>query len=210
MKKCVWLLLFVTILGFSFQGKAQSEEAQQLLLNVEKLAQLRQMLADLKNGYQILFEGYNTIKNISEGSFKLHKTFLDGLLEVSPAVRNYYKVAGIVSSQITLVKEYKAAIRHFIESKQFAPDEISYLEHVYQNILEKSLKNLDALATILTEGKLRMSDEERLQAIDTIYSDMQEKLTFLRHFNNKNKVLALQRAHEQSSINRMKKLYGVH
>ena len=84
MKKSVWTL-FVFLLPFLC--KAQSYEAQQLLLDVQKLSQLKQMLADLKKGYEVLYEGYTNIKNISKGSFDLHQAFLDGLLEVSPAVK---------------------------------------------------------------------------------------------------------------------------
>jgi selenocysteine-specific translation elongation factor len=54
-----------------------------------------------------------------------------------------------------------------------------------------------------------MSDAERLKGIDKIHADMQEELLFLRHFNNNNSVLALQRAKEQNEIRLMQKMYGV-
>jgi hypothetical protein len=209
MKKCTVILLFILSLTLTSQSKAQSEEVEQLLLNVEKLAQLRQMLSDLKKGYEVLSKGYTTIKNISEGNFHLHEAFLDGLLQVSPLVRNYRKVAGIISYQIQLVQEYKAAFRRFKESSQFTSQEMDYLSQVYSRLLEESVKNLDALATILTSGVLRMSDGERLSAIDTIYADMQDKLAFLRHFNNQTSILALQRARQTQEIQNTKKLYGI-
>ncbi len=42
MKK--YIMIFCFSLGFCFQASAQSPEAQQLLLNVEKLARLKQIL----------------------------------------------------------------------------------------------------------------------------------------------------------------------
>jgi DNA repair ATPase RecN len=126
MKKGI-LILFIIITGSSSKLSAQAEEIEQLLLNVEKLAQLKQILADLKKGYEIVSKGYTTIKNISEGNFNLHKTFLDGLLEVSPTVRNYKKVAGIINHQIAIVKEYKQAFSRFKEEGNFTPGEIDYL-----------------------------------------------------------------------------------
>ena len=65
MKKCiaiVWVILF----SFSGQVMAQSTEIQQLLLNVEKLAQLKKILSNMKKGYEIVSNGYNTIKDISK------------------------------------------------------------------------------------------------------------------------------------------------
>ena len=209
MKRCVWMIVTAMSLTFSFRALAQSEEAQQLLLNVQKLAQLKQMLADLKKGYEIVFRGYTTIKNISEDGFNLHQAFLDGLLQVSPAVRNYKKVADILSFQIKLVQEYKSAYRRFKESDRFTPEEIDYLGKVYANLFDQSLKNIEALSTVLTAGKLRMSDDERLDAIDTLFRDMQEKLTFLRQFNTRASILALQRTREQNNVRTTRKLYGL-
>lgn len=208
MRKTIFMLLLMVI-GMSTQLSAQSDEAQQLLLNVEKLAQLKQILGDLKKGYQIVSMGYNTIKNISQGTFNLHKAFLDGLMEVSPAVRNYKKVADIINCQIVMVKEYKNAYGRFKQDDNFTPQEINYLGSVYSNLFNQSLKNLDALATVITANKLRMSDDERLKAVDEIFNDMQDKLLFLRHFNNNTTILAIQTAREKKDANSVQKIYGI-
>jgi len=186
--------------------QAQGEEAQQLLLDVEKLVQLKQLLADLKKGYEILFAGYSSIKKVSEGTFNLHKAFLDKLLDVSPAVKNYGKIPQIIAFQLALVKEYKTALRQYYANNQFTIEELEYIRKVYAQLLAGSIKNLDALSTVLTAHQLRMTDDERLSAIDGIHKDMQDKLTFLRYFHNKNTVLGLQRAKEQSEVNTLKKI----
>lgn len=204
------ILLWLLITGLAMPGASgQSHEAVQLGLNIEKLAQLKSILSNLKKGYEIVFNGYNTVKSISEGNFKIHQIFLDGLMEVSPAVRKYRKVAGIIDYQIVLVREYKSAFNRFKGMNWFNPNEITYMERVYGNLFNSSLKNLDELATVITANKLRMSDDERLGAIDRIFADMEDKLNFLRHFNTQANILALQRAREQTDINGMKSLYDV-
>jgi hypothetical protein len=209
MKKCVMVVLLAGALVYSSCARAQMQEAEQLLLNVEKLAQLKSILEDLKKGYQIVFEGYTTIKNLSEGSFQLHQVFLDGLLQVSPVVKNYRRIPDIIRAQISLVKEYKVAYRQFVESGQFSVEEVSYLEKVYENLFNQSVKSLEVLASVITAGELRMSDEERLTAIDTIWKDVSESLTFLRHFNGEAKVLALQRAKGKVEISLLQKLFSI-
>ncbi len=188
---------------------AQSAEVQQLLLNVEKLAQLKQILTDLKKGYDIASAGYGKIKDISQGNFGIHELFLDGLLTVNPNLRKYRRVADIISYQVKLLNEYKAAYNHFRASGSFTPEELSYLSKVYGNLFNRSLENLDELAMILTASELRMSDDERLSAIDRLYDDMTEKLSFLRAFNKKTSVLDVQRQQRIKENTQMKKIYGV-
>lgn len=80
--------------------------------------------------------------------------------------------------------------------------------NVYSNLFNKSLQNLDELTMVITTGKLRMSDDERLNAIDRIYIDMGDKLVFLRTFNKENNVLAIQRGREMVDTKVSKKLNG--
>lgn len=207
MKKCV-LGLFVIII-FSGSSFAQTQEAKQLLLDVEKLAQLKSILSDMKKGYEILSGGYNTIKNISEGNFKLHDLFLNSLLQVSPTVRKYQRITDIIQAQIHIVSEYKVALNQFGLSGQFSTREMAYISKVYSNLFNRSLQNLDDLASVITANKFRMTDNERLSSIDDIWKETSDELTFLRHFNKHTKILALQRAKDHNDILMMNQLYHV-
>lgn len=206
MKKII-IILFLAL--STIKASAQAEELQQLALNIEKLAQFKQILSDLKKAYEILYGGYTTIKNISEGNFSLHQTFLDGLLKVSPAVQKYKKVADIISLQLQLVKEYKAAFTRFKNNNWFRPEEIDYMGKVYSNLFKKSLQHLDDLVMVLTANQLRMSDDERLNRIDQIFSGMQDKMVFLRNFNSNTSILGIQRSKEKADVDIMQKIYDV-
>ncbi len=204
MKRILIILLFV-----SNVCQGQSQEAKQLMLDVEKLAQLKLMLQHMKDGYKILHTGYTTISDLSKGNFNLHKTFLDGLLQISPAVRKYKKIADIIDFQLKIVKEYKSAFNEFKGSKQFTPDEIEYMGKVYGNLFKESLKKLEELAMIITAGELRMTDDERIKAIDRIYADVEEQYLFLNEFNNSTALLSAQRDNEQREIDLMRKIHGI-
>lgn len=82
------------------------------------------------------------------------------------------------------------------------------MDNVYTNLFNKSLQNLEELTMVITAGKLRMSDDERINAIDRIYNDIADKLVFLRTFNNENNVLAIQRGREMVDTKVSKKLNG--
>lgn len=205
--KTLWIMLLIT--GSAYLAKAQSAEVQQLLLNYEKLTQLKNILTDMKKGYEIVSKGYSTIKNISEGNFNLHDAFINGLMAVSPAIKNYKRVPDIINYQKNIVKEYKQAFKRFKSSGHLTPEEIEYLAKVYGNLFNQSLQNLDELATVITSSKLSMSDDERLQAIDRIFGDTEDKLQFLRDFNRKTSLLVIHRQKEKQDVEASQKLHNI-
>lgn len=206
--------MLILSMGLAFLCKphllfSQSQEVQQLLLDVEKLAQFKQILNDLKKGYDILSNGYNTIRNISQGNFNLHQNFLDGLLQISPTVQKYERIADIFQYQLRIVKEYKAAFNQFKNDRNFTLDEIGYLGQVYSHLFNESIGNLDDLITVITAGKLRMSDDERLKAIDHVWSETEDQYAFLKDFNSSTAMLSMARKKEQQEVNVLKKLYDI-
>lgn len=210
MKKTIKIPLTLLVCYLLFApatGRGQTQEVVQLLLNVEKLSQLKSILTDMKKGYEIVSKGYNAVKNISQGNFSLHETFIDGLMLVSPEVKKYHRVADIIRYQSAIVSEYKSAFGRFKTSGTFSPEEINYLGNVYGQLTRQSVDNLDQLLTVITASQLRMSDEERLQAIDRIFADTEDKLVFLRDFNRQAGILNLQRKKEQSDTRNLQNIY---
>ncbi|WP_343617367.1 TerB family tellurite resistance protein [Flavobacterium sp.] len=200
MKKILILGIIIIFLFVPDKSNAQSAEIQQLILNIEKLSQFKKILSDMKKGYELLSGGYKTVKDMSEGNFSLHKAFLDALMQVSPMVKNYKRVGDIVNYQILLVKESRNSLGRLTKSENFSEKEIRYFDQVYGNLLSESLRNLDELTMVITADKLRMSDDERLEAIDTIYLQMQDKLFFMRDFSSSANVLLLRRAKEKKDV----------
>jgi len=210
MKKIVIILLLVIgITATTQKANAQSisQDIEQLVLDIEKLTQFKAILSDMKTGYTLLTQGYNQVKDISKGNFNIHSAFLNSLMAVSPEVRKYGRIADIIIAQASIVSEYKYTWKQAKASGHFNVQELLYMNGVFTQLLNQSVNNLTDLANVITAGKLRMSDAERLQSIDQIYSDTQNKLVFLRDFDNKVAVLAVQRQKEQNDVNTMQKLY---
>lgn len=207
--KIIVIVLYIAFSLIHLKVNAQSAEVQQLLLNVEKLEQFKKILSNMKKGYEIVSNGYNTIKDISKGDFNMHDTFLNALLQVSPTVKKYKRVADIITCQTQIIKEYKLAFRRFNSSNLFNSSELNYISSVYNNLVGKSIQNLNELAIVITAGKLRMSDDDRIIAIDRVYNEVADKLVFLRSFNNETNVLAVQRGREMVDTKVSKKLNGL-
>jgi len=204
----LFLLAGCLVIGWCQPVHAQVQEAEQLALDIEKLAQMKSILTEMYDGYKILTSGYNTVKSLAQGNFNLHQDFLNGLLSVSPAVKKYGKVADIITAQGTLVTEYKAAFNNFKKAQVFSSDELNYINTIFGNLFDRSVDNLDELVSIITDSKLRMSDAERLTAIDHLYDDMNDKISFLRSFSSRTGMLAGQRQKALQDNTTIQSLYG--
>ncbi|AGA80304.1 hypothetical protein [Echinicola vietnamensis] len=200
MKIKLLILMLMGALAWGNPVRAQSQEAVQLVLNFEKLNQLKQILQDMYKGYHLLSTGYKTVKGIAEGDYKLHEAFLDGMLAVSPEVRRYYRIAEIVRYQQLIIQEYTATYRQLSRDGKMGLAELEYLSSVYRHLFKESLKSLDELAMVLTSGKLRMDDHERIEAIDRVFGEMQSMLVFVRKTNSKVKMLNEQRKQLENNL----------
>lgn len=209
MKNLFISLALATILTAGQNSFGQVVEIQQLILNWEKLRQLEEILDNMYRGYKILDKGYTTIKNIAEGNYTIHQLFLDGLLAVNPTVRNYHRIPNIIGYQKLLIKEYRRAYDRFRQDPNFTLDELEYLGSVYRFLFDASIRNIDELLMVITASQLRMSDAERMQAIDRIFFDMEDKVIFLRSFNSNTQLLAIQRAKSRNDVKTMRQLYGI-
>jgi len=190
-----WVLMLTAPVVVKAQSLAQTIE--QLSLDYEKLADYKQILADMYKGYTVIRAGYENIKSIAAGNFSLHQGFLNSLLAVSPAVAGDVRIANIINNEAELVKQYQAG------------EKLGYTGTLGSNLLSGSLRNLDELTMVITAGTLRMSDAERLAAIDRIDRDMRERLTFLRVFVSEAAIEAGQKGVDQNNISTMKGLYGI-
>jgi hypothetical protein len=130
-------------------------------------------------------------------------------MTISPSIRNYGRIAEIVSMQASLVSEYKSASSRFRQSGSFNASELSYMGDVYSRLFSESLDNLMELSHVLTVNQLRMSDAERIKAIDRLYATSSDKLQFLRSFNRQGVLLAIQRTKDAADTRTLKQLYGI-
>ncbi|WP_392470266.1 TerB family tellurite resistance protein [Sphingobacterium cellulitidis] len=207
MKICRLLLL--TTLWLVLPGKrilGQSAEISQLILNVEKLTQMKKILSQMKQTYSVLNKGYGMIRDLSKGNFDLHRIFLQGLFEASPSVRRYHKVKLVIDLQLQVVSLTKRFIQRFRNSGLFSLEELQYLSLVQEKALEESLMILQELIVLVVDGKLKMNDGERLLAIDVLYSKMERSVEYLRTMVNSTDILRYQRMRESRDIDRMEEM----
>jgi hypothetical protein len=80
---------------------------------------------------------------------------------------------------------------------------------VFSGLLNCCEDLIGQLTDLLADGKLQMTDDERLQRIDEVHAAMKDREKFVLSFSKETKMLALQRAKETNDINVLRRLNGV-
>lgn len=210
------ILLLATVGLFAFHSsKAQTtdewlnQKSTQKKYLLQQIAALQVYLGYAKKGYNIATSGINTIRNIKNGDFNLHRDFFNRLKNVNPAIRRYAKVADIIAYQVKIIKQTKVTLQQIRETKQFTETELDYCKQVFDNLLDECMNRVEELILVTTSGKLEMKDDERLKRIDRLYADVQDKYSFTCAFSEDMGILAVQRLGEQMEINRSKLINGI-
>lgn len=202
--KSILLFMLLPCLGYG-----QSVEIQQLVLNMEKLAQLKATYQTMLDGYRTLEKGYNQVRDLSKDNFLLHKDYLDGLLAVSPSVQQYGRIQAMVQQHTTLVQEYTTNLRQLQAGRMLQASELYQVKSSMAELVHHSATAVDELVEVLTPGRLRMSDEERISMIHRLDAVVSENLQELRAIALQYRNLVDRRALKKKELQRMKILYGI-
>jgi hypothetical protein len=192
-----------------FRVAAQVQELQQLKLDLEKLAQFKLILSQMKQGYQTLQNGYNAVRDVSKINFDLHKSYLDGLLAVNPVVKQSPMVREISDSRVEVSKSFESAVVQFQKSGLISVSELAALRGKYDVCLTRLDDDVALLALVISSGKLRMSDAERMEVIETVRADVAAQVAVVRTIvSEQGRVLSL-RGQQKKDNGAVKKLSGL-
>jgi hypothetical protein len=205
-------LLVILLLGCcALPARSQSilELTEQLAVDGEELAVMRSTLQELIQGYNQLKTGFTQIRDIAKDNFNLHKGFLDALWVLSPAVRGDPRMSTIVSAVSQIMAGYRNGGALVARNPVFSSQEQSYIQGTLSALLTHCNQDLEELSMVTTDNELRMSDEERLQALGRIDARLRTELAFSQEFNNTLAVEAARRQKEAGDLNTLKRLYGL-
>ena len=149
------------------------------------------------------------ISGWTEQQKQLYSSYYTELWKIKSAIANYQRIKDITLKQAALVSEYKQAWNLFRQDSHFNPQELSYMQQVYSEILDASVKNLDEIMLVVSPTKTQMTDEQRLELINHASDHLDENYNDLHQFNNQGIQLSLQRSKDLNDTQSIKKLYGI-
>ncbi|MFN0292722.1 hypothetical protein [Pedobacter helvus] len=199
------LLLFVGTSAFGQTwGEFFNQKKKQKKYLLEQLVALKMYAGYLKKGYDIVGNGIGTVKDIKNGEFSLHSTFFSSLKSVNPAIRKNAKVASIISLQVSIIKAFK----NIGDNDELKLSDNQYILGVKDRVTEDCLDDMEELLLVITSGRLELTDDERIERLDSIYERMRDKAAFAQSFTAQVNLLINQRKNEQKSIDHLREIYG--
>lgn len=204
MKKLLMTLLMAVLSG---SMGAQNKTIKVLM---EQVAALHVYIDYAQKGYTTVKKGLNTIGDFKRGEFNLHTSYFISLGVVNPAVKNYAKVAEILSVQAGILQNYNDTRQALAQQGDlFYGDELAYIEHAFGRLLADCEDTLAELEAVVTDGQLEMKDDERLERIDKLYARMTDNYTFCQSFSGGAKLLAASRKKEEKDVQTGRALHGI-
>lgn len=209
------LFILMVVLGIVNYSTAQTfsewfrQEQTQKKYLIEQIAALQVYVDYIEKGYDITRKGLGVISSLKKGDLNLHAGYFKSLKSISPAVRQYAKIPGIIRLQLEILSLHKSATRQIKQSSQFTAGELAYIGQVYNNLLNQSTTIINDLVILTTAGNTAMKDDERIKRIDTMYTGMQNLHAFTQSFFTDAQGLAIQRQKEQNDLKTSRLMYGI-
>jgi hypothetical protein len=215
-KKFVMRVL-ILILGLctGLCGQAQTwaewtrQKKTQIRYLLNQVAANKVYLEYLQQGYRVAETGLSVVRHIKEGDFNLHQEFFGSLKAVNPAIRRYAKVAEMMIIQSAIIVECRKTLNRVKESKQFTPEEMNHCAQVLGRLLADCVENMERLSALVTGGEMSLTDAARLQRIDELYADMQDKWVFCSSFSDELHLVSMQRLADATDIQQSKIINGL-
>lgn len=196
----------VAALSLALLGLAASKASAQLVVTAPILETQGTVQTGLQNTMKVLSNQANQLVNqgvgeqqltkvFSEKNMLMAKTWYDGLLQVSAAVRTYRRVNLIFQKQTAIISGYSDAIEILRKSPAITPDQLTKMTQVYAALLGQSANTISDLQGIVSASVLKMTDAERMKFIDGLDNRITKQMALINYFTSKN--MALMQAQQQ-------------
>jgi len=192
------ITMAVPVRAQTFNEWFKQKKTQKAYL-IQQIAALKVYLEYLKDGYDIVKKGMNVVGDIKEGNFNSHKEYFESLLKVNRLVSSSPQASRIVYLQTITVRLINQ-IRNRLDDSELTEAEHKYLEKVCSNILVITKDNTEELELLLTNGKLEMKDDERIERLNDLGKNVLSCFTFTKNLCNDTNLLILQREKDRRDI----------
>lgn len=212
MKK-IWSLMFLLLCIGSLHAQTFDEwfrqKKTQIKYLVDQIAALEVYAGYLEKGYKIAREGIRTIHDIKNGEFELHKSYFNSLKMVNPSIARYARIGDIIANQLYVLNHYKKYLLQATKTDVFTDEEIDLFYAAFTHLVAAVKNSVEELVQVITDGKLEMKDDERLQRLEKLYATSEKQRSDLDVMNDQITLMGHQRILEKSGLNGLKYLYDL-
>lgn len=193
-----------TVKAQTFAEWFQQNSTQRKYL-LQQIAALQVFSTYLKQGYRVADNGMGSISGSLGTENSLHTSYYNRMDVAGAPVKNDGQVKDILSWQNDIL----AILEDIDRIDGLTNEENKYLSSVRSAVLKDCEQQISTLQSVVTDGKVKMSDADRIVLISQIHAAMQENYHFATGFTNQAKAYALQRRQKQKDVLVAKQINGV-
>ena len=153
----------------------------------------------------------NMVSNFQE-TVKIYqqgKKYYDALKSVNNLVKDARKVKLTIEMVSEITDIYVSGFNRMVSDRNFSADELAAISAGYARLLEEGGALVTELKNIVTSGNgLSMSDKERMDVVDEIYTRMVRYRNLTRYFTDKTISVSFIRSQRRGDAARVQALYG--
>ena len=166
---------------------------------------------NIKNVIQSSSTASNMVKSLQE-SIKIYnqsKAYYDALKSVHNIIKDARKVKLTIEMVSEITDIYVSGFNRMVSDRNFTPGELAAMSAGYARLLEEGGALVAELKNIVTSGNgLSLSDKERMDVVDQIYTRMLRYRNLTRYFTDKTISVSLIRSQAKGDAARVQALYG--
>ncbi|MDD4390715.1 MAG: DUF4141 domain-containing protein [Eubacteriales bacterium] len=198
--KRIFMCLVVVLGMFSFQAKAQWV-----------VSDPTNLVQNIISAVQGTSTASNMINNLNESIkiYKQGKEYYDALKSVNNLIKDARKVKKTIEMVSEITDIYVTGFNKMVGDPNFTVNELSAISTGYTKLLEEGGALVTDLKNVVTGSNgLSLSDKERMDAIDHIYTKMLEYRNLTKYYTQKSISVSYIRAKEKNDTDRVLSLYG--
>jgi hypothetical protein len=210
-KLLAFILMTLVASALATSSRAQTfdewfhQKSTQKKYLLQQIAALQVYESYLSKGYSTAKGGLGNISGALKSEYNLHTVYYNKLNVVNPLIKNDQQVADILQWQKDIIIKMSE-----LDSQTILIDkDRKYIGQVKSALFIDCNAQITQLQIVLSDNKLKMSDEERLKSIARIHTAMQNNYRFAAAFTGQVKVYGLQQLQEKNGAATSKNLFGL-
>ena len=169
------------------------------------------LVQNIKSAVQSSTTASNMIKSLQE-SVKIYnqsKAYYDALKSVHDIIKDARKVKLTIEMVSEITDIYMSGFNRMVTDRNFTPGELAAISAGYARLLEEGGALVTELKNIVTSGNgLSLSDKERMDVVDQIYTRMLRYRNLTRYYTDKAISVSFLRSQSKGDAARVQALYG--
>ena len=169
------------------------------------------LVQNIKSAVQSSTTASNMIKSLQE-SVKIYnqsKAYYDALKSVHNIIKDARKVKLTIEMVSEITDIYMSGLNRMVTDRNFTSGELAAISAGYARLLEEGGALVTELKNIVTSGNgLSLSDKERMDVVDQIYTRMLRYRNLTRYYTDKAISVSFLRSQSKGDAARVQALYG--